>query len=100
PFMTDRQVELKPPLAEGSVMAMDDIAHECGPGDRLATDLEPAGLNSGDIQELEDETRHPVDLVEGDVEILLGCAQVVFADEGLGKLRVALDRGDRRTQLV
>ena len=70
------------------------------PGDRLAADLEAAGLDARHVEQLEDQPRHAIDLVERDVQILLGRRQIVLADERLRELRVALDRRDRRAQLV
>ena len=93
-------LDVKAAIAHRGVMTMDDVAHERRPRNRLAANLQPSRFDARHIEQLENQSRHAIDLIERDVEILLGRPKVAFANERLGELRVALDRRDRRAQLV
>ena len=64
-------VELEAAVADRGVMAMHDVAHERRPRDRLAADLQASGLDARHVEQLEDQARHAIDLIERDVEVLL-----------------------------
>src|SRR5687768_2237907 len=95
-----RNADVEAAVADRGVMAMHDVAHELRPGNRVAANLEPSGLDARHIEQLEDQARHAIDLVERDVQVLLGGPEVAFLDQHLRGLRVALDRRDRRAQLM
>src|SRR5205085_6761022 len=73
---------------------------ELQPGDGLPVDVQAVGLDARDVEQLRDQPHHAVDLAQdgGEVRPLLFGRQI---GDGLGEqLRVALDGGERRAQLV
>src|ERR1041385_5048499 len=81
--LTAVDVDAEVPVAERGVMAVHDVAHEVRPWNRFAADLQASGLDARHVEELENQPRHAVDLIECDVEVLLRGRQIVFANERL-----------------
>ena len=79
---------------------VDVPAGDRGEVDRLAADLEPAGVDPRDVEQLADQPGHPVGVgLDGlEHEPLLVVGEPVPAAQQRG--REALDRGQRRAQLV
>src|SRR5438445_42785 len=87
---TGGHVDMETTVADRRVMALHDIANERCPRNRFAANLQTSGFDARHIEQLEDQTRHPIDLIQRDIEILLRRLQVLFADQRLRQLRVSL----------
>ncbi len=70
------------------------------PADRLLVDLQPVGLDAGDVEQLRDQPHHAVDFAEDRVEVRHALFGRQIVDRLREQLRVALDGRQRRAQLV